>query len=346
MSRNQNNNEEEVDLGSLFVIIGKGFKNFFNFIGNIFRGTFHRFILILIFLRVHLKKFIIATLIGGSIGAFMEKSKENKYVSNLIVKPNFESTQQLYKNIAYYNNLIKQEKLDELASTFNIDTIKASSLKKFDITPLINKNDVINAYDEFISEVDTLTVKSYDFEEFENSFTDFDYLNHNIEVEATQSDVFSDLEDVIIESVENNHYFERIKKLTKENLSTRDSILRVSFNEVDSLRSVYMKALIEGAKNSSNGTNIDLGGTNKTAKENELFEIDRRIIYDLNETYEKIAEKSDVINIISKFQSIGSEVKEITKNYIFILAVGAILLTLFLILLVELNTYLANYKKE
>ena len=346
MSRNQNNNEEEVDLGSLFVIIGKGFKNFFNFIRNFFKGIFHRFILVLVFLRAHSVKFILAALIGGSIGAFIENSEENKYVSNLIVQPNFKSTQQLYKNIAYYNNLIKQEKLDELASTFDIDTTKASSLKKFDISPIINKNDIINAYDQFILEVDTLTVKSYDFEEFENSFTDYDYLNHNIEVEAIQSDVFSDLENVIIESVENNHYFNRIKTLTNKKLSIRDSILRVNFNEVDSLRNVYMMALLEGAKNSSTGTNIDLGGTNKTTKENELFEIDRRIISELNYTYEEVANKSDVINVISNFQSIGSEVKGISKNYIFILAFGAILLTLFLILLLELNTYLANYKKE
>ena len=40
MSTAKNNNEEEVDLGSLFVIIGKGFKNFFNFIGSIFKGIF------------------------------------------------------------------------------------------------------------------------------------------------------------------------------------------------------------------------------------------------------------------------------------------------------------------
>ena len=52
MSTAKNNNEEEVDLGSLFVIIGKGFKNFFNFIGSIFKGIFHRFIIqILIFCK-------------------------------------------------------------------------------------------------------------------------------------------------------------------------------------------------------------------------------------------------------------------------------------------------------
>ena len=55
MSTNQqkenskSNNEEEVDLGSLFVAIGKGFSNFFNFIGDIFKGAFHSIILVLIF---------------------------------------------------------------------------------------------------------------------------------------------------------------------------------------------------------------------------------------------------------------------------------------------------------
>ena len=34
MSINQQNKEEEVDLGSLFVIIGNGFKNFFSLLGK------------------------------------------------------------------------------------------------------------------------------------------------------------------------------------------------------------------------------------------------------------------------------------------------------------------------
>ena len=45
MATKQQNNEEEVDLGSLFVIIGKGFSNLFNFIGNLFKSIFHFFII-------------------------------------------------------------------------------------------------------------------------------------------------------------------------------------------------------------------------------------------------------------------------------------------------------------
>lgn len=345
MSTKKQNNDEEVDLGSLFTVIGKGFKNFFNFIGNIFKGIFHRLILILLFLKLHILKFSVAVLIGGIVGFFLESNKETKFSSNLIVKPNFESTQLLYENINYYNDLVKQQNTKHLASIFKIDTSKAAALRKFEITPLMNSNDIINAYDNFILEVDTLTVKSYDFNNFESSFTDFDYLVHNIEVQATVSDIFSELENTIINSIEKNTFFNKIKNLTKENLNTKDSILKANFIEVDSLRSVYMRAILEGAKNNSNGTNIDLGSKSNITKENDLFEIDRKIIYDLSQTYEDIATKSDVINIISNFKPEGSEIKGITKNLIFIMAVLGFLLTLFIILLFDLNKYLEDYKK-
>lgn len=345
MSTKKQNNDEEVDLGSLFTVIGKGFKNFFNFIGNIFKGIFHRLILILLFLKLHILKFSVAVLIGGIVGFFLESNKETKFSSNLIVKPNFESTQLLYENINYYNDLVKQKNTKHLASIFKIDTSKAAALRKFEITPLMNSNDIINAYDNFILEVDTLTVKSYDFDNFESSFTDFDYLVHNIEVQATVSDIFSELENTIINSIEKNTFFNKIKNLTKENLNTKDSILKANFIEVDSLRSVYMRAILEGAKNNSNGTNIDLGSKSNITKENDLFEIDRKIIYDLSQTYEDIATKSDVINIISNFKPEGSEIKGITKNLIFIMAVLGFLLTLFIILLFDLNKYLEDYKK-
>ena len=212
----------------------------------------------------------------------------------------------------------------------------------------MNSNDIINAYDNFILEVDTLTVKSYDFDNFESSFTDFDYLVHNIEVQATVIDIFSELENTIINSIEKNQYFNRIKKLTKENLLTKDSILRVTFIEVDSLRKVYMKVMLEGAKNISTNTNIDISGTNentirKDSKENELFEIDIKIIYDLSQTFEDIAYKSNVINIISNFQSTGSEIKGITNNYIFLLSSMSVLLMLLYVSLIEFNKYLMNY---
>jgi hypothetical protein len=92
MSTDQKNNEEEVDLGSLFIIIGRGFSKFFNFIGNIFKGIFHGIISTLIFLKDNIIKIGVATFIGMVLGIFLEVKKGDTYESELLLEPNFKST--------------------------------------------------------------------------------------------------------------------------------------------------------------------------------------------------------------------------------------------------------------
>jgi len=346
MSTDKNNNEEEVDLGSLFVIIGKGFKNFFNFIGSIFKGAFHFLISILLFFKKHFIKLAIAILVGGIVGLYLESSKEKIYRSDLLVQPNFNSTKQLYNNINYYNDLVEQRNFSLLASIFKIDTARSSSLRKFEISPIIKKIDVINSYDRFVSTSDSLTVDSFNFDNFNDSFVDYDYYTHEIQVEATINDVFLGLDEVIIASVVNNNYFNRIKKLKNEQFQRTDSLLRVNLIEVDSLRNVYMSVMIEDAKNSSTGTSIDLGGSQKTTKEIELFDTDQTINNNLIKISEDIAQKSEVINVISNFQNIGYEVKDISRNYMFVGVLLSFFITLIIILLIDLNKFLSTYKKN
>ena len=75
MSNQQKNNEEEVDLGSLFVIIGKEFRNFFNFIGGIFKGVFHFVISVLIFVKRNMIILAAATFLGIIIGFILDYNK-------------------------------------------------------------------------------------------------------------------------------------------------------------------------------------------------------------------------------------------------------------------------------
>ena len=160
-TQQKNNNEEEVDLGSLFVIIGKGFSRFFNFIGSIFKGIFNFIITILIFLKSNIVKIAIAAIIGLVIGVFLEVKTPSRFGSELLLEPNFSSARQLYNNVNYYNDLVKQKDTAMLQQTFNIDKAAAASLKKFEIVPLKIDSDIINSYNDLILSVDTLTIKSY-----------------------------------------------------------------------------------------------------------------------------------------------------------------------------------------
>jgi hypothetical protein len=345
MSTNQKTNEEEVDLGSLFIIIGNGFKKLFNFIGSVFKGLFHFLISILIFLKDNIVKIGIAAFIGFAIGVFLQVKSADKYESQMLVQPNFKSANQLYNNISYYNDLVKQKDTANIQKTFKIDKETAASLKKFTIEPIINENDIINSYNDFILDVDTTTVKSYNFEDFKASFSLLDYKIHKINVVSEKNDVFNKLDEVILSSVIKNKYFNRVKELNNENLNRTDSLLRSNLGQIDSLRVVYMKVMLEEAKKQNSGTSIDLGGKMRTNKELELFETNRKINEELEDIVKDKSEKYEVINVISNFQPIGSEIKGVTRNIAFQLSVLGALAMIFILLLIKVNSYLNNYKK-
>lgn len=346
MSTNQQNKEEEVDLGSLFIIIGNGFRKFFDFIWKILTGLFHFLMLILLFLKEHAIKLGIAALIGGAIGGYSEYVKETMYGSDLLLQPNFKSSKQLYDNVNYYNDLVDQKEFNLLQKTFGIDSTEASSIRKFEVTPIRSENDILESYDELVLSIDTLTIKSYSFAQFRRAFTDFDYKVHQVHVEATNSKVFAKLDDVIISSIVENNYYNRVKTITRENLYRTDSLLRKNLGDVDSLRQVYMSVMLEEAKKETSGTNIDLAGGNQQAKELDLFRTNRLINKDLKDISEEISEKSEVINVISNFQPVGYEIKGLSKNNVVIYAGLAFLVMAVFILLLQLNKFLDAYKKK
>jgi hypothetical protein len=344
MSTNQKNNEEEVDLGSLFVIIGKGFSNFFNFIGSIFKGILHLFISILIFLKENFVLIGSGALVGLVAGCILEVKTPDKFGSDMLVQPNFKSVSQLYNNINYYNDLVKQIDTVVIMTTFMLDKETAVSLKKLTIEPVLNEIDIINSYNDFILEVDTTTVKSYTFKEFKASFTGLDYKIHKINVIAEKNDIFNKLGDVVLTSVVKNKFFNRVKELSNENLDRTDLLYRQNLKQVDSLRKVYIQVMIEEAKKQSIGTSIDLGGEKRTTKEIELFETNRRINIDLKKIIEDKSENYEVINVISNFQPIGYEIKGVTQNKAAQLAALGAVLMIFILILIKVNTYLSNYK--
>lgn len=346
MSTKQQHKEEEVDVGSLFLVIGNGFKKFFNFIGKIFVGLFHFFILILLFLKENIIKLAIAVVIGGGAGAYLQTTKEVTYGSDLFVQPNFESTRQLYDNVNYYNELVTQGEYNLLGSTFDLDSAQAYSIRKFEVNPVKSINDIVEAYDDLILSIDTTTIKSYPYEQFKRAFTEVDYKVHQVYVEATDSKVFSKLGDVIIGSIVENEYYNRMKNITKENLYRTDTLLRTELVEVDSLRQVYKRVMLEEAKKESTGTNIDMGNNARTTKELQLFETSRTINRDLRNVLENISEKSEIINVISDFQPVGYKIVGLMNNSIVIYAILAFVAMIGAILLLKLNAFLDNYKNK
>ncbi len=344
MSTNQTNNEE-VDLGNLFKVIGKGFQNLFNVIGQFFKALFHLFILALLFLRNNAIKLGIAMFIGAVIGLYLDFNKPKQYSSTMIVEPNFKSAQQLYKNIHFYHELVKQKDSSLLAQTFNIPINEASKLKGFYIEPIRNENEKYQFFDDFIQEVDTTTVKNINIKEFKKGFTDYNYSYHQIKVKSLSNTIFEKLSNPIISSIENNPYYKYQKKINDENLHQNEKVLVKSLQEVDTLRKIYNEVLITEANKDASSTNINLAQGSRRTNEIQLFKESLDLNEELIDNNKEKAETTEILNVVSTFSKVGIKERSLRKKWAVILGLGFGVAMLIFILALQLNKYLVNYKK-
>ncbi|MFK5889563.1 MAG: hypothetical protein QM486_02395 [Flavobacteriaceae bacterium] len=337
------NQEDEIEIGKLFQLIGNGFTKLFKAIGDLLKFLFNALIFVLLFLRKHFIKFAIAAIIGF-FGGYFSEGTERAYTSNMVVSANFNSIYQLYNNITNYNNLVMQKDTVGLSKLFNISNQEAANLKSFEIAPVITENEKLSLLDEFIKTADTTSVKLIDANVYLNSLTKFNFKNHKIIVKATKNDIFKKLESTIIDNLSKNNYFKSQKKTFDNNIAFEKRELTTQLAQIDSLRNLYKQVLLKEAEKKTPATQIDLSSkSNKKANELELFKIQKEINTRLEEINTVKVEEGEIINKVSGFSSVGTKVSIISRapGLYTLYLVG---LTLIIILLFELNKYLKNYQ--
>ncbi len=338
---------EEVDLGQLFQVIGNGFRKFFLFIGNIFKGIFHTVILFLLFLQKHFIKFAIAAVVGLALGIYLDMVKEPKYISTMVVEPNFNSVQQLYNNVNFYNELAEAEDSIALAEALDVTVKEAAKLKKFVVESYSDENQKVQLFDKFVRSLDSTTKKAIDMENYLKNFNSMDARFHTISVTATNNTVAKKIQPSIIKSISRNEYFQLQQSISDKNISLQDSLYKKQLMEVDSLQRLYKRVMEKEADKPLQGTNISLG-ENGSQENKELALINQvdKLKQNLVLLNEERANKSSILNVISAFPRRGVEIKGVFNSYKFWIPLGFIGIALLMLSILDLNTYLKKYKQE
>ena len=347
MADNQANNSDEIDLGQLFQLIGRAFQKLFNFIGSIFKGLFHVLILFLLFLQKNFIILALAIVVGAVGGYFLDKNKTPKYISKMVVEPNFNSVQQLYNNIDFYNDLAKAEDSTELAAALNIKVNEAISIKEIFVDSYSDENQKVKLFDDFIRELDTTTIKALDYESYLKNFNSMDARFHQISVISTDNTVAKKLQATIIRSISTNDYFKLQKSINDENLTLQDSIIRNQLVEVDSLQKLYKTVLVKEADKPMQGTNINLAENGESQNKELALVKERELLKNqLVMLNKEKANKSAILNVISDFPNRGVKEKGFWKSYKFVLPLGLLGLIICFLGLIEMNRFLKNYSKK
>ena len=209
----------------------------------------------------------------------------------------------------------------------------------------MNENNIIISYDELAVSVDTFAIKDYDFESFKKAFTNYDYFIHEIKVTSTQNKIFKKFDAIILSSILENDYFRNINNSEKSNLDRSYNLYDKNISQIDSLRKVYEKVLLENAKKSTSGTNINLSGEINKNVDIELFKINRNLDSYLTRISEEKSEKDKIINVISSFQKVGNISGGILSSSKFIYLFVGFIAMVSMLLLMKLNTFLDKYTK-
>ncbi|MDT0620499.1 hypothetical protein [Croceitalea vernalis] len=341
-----NTNNDEIDLGQLFHLIGKGIDNFFNFIANIFKQFFHLIVLFLLFLQKNFIVLIVTLILGTVVGYFMDKLKTEKFVSRMVVEPNFNSVQQLYNNIDFYNDLAKSKDSIALSQSLEVTVGQASTIKKVFVDSYSDENQKVKLFDNFIRELDTTTVKALDFQSYLENFNSMDARFHQISVISSNNTVAKIIQPAIIESISDNDYFKLQKRINDNNLKLQDSIIMNQLVEVDSLQKLYKTVLVKEADKPMQGTNINLA-ENGESQNKELALIQERNVLknQLVKLNEERANKSAILNVISDFPARGVKQDGFWNNYLFVIPLAMLSLIFCFLGIKDLNKFLKNYSK-
>ena len=344
---NNNSSSDEIDLGQLFQMIGKAFERFFNFIGSIFKGIFHMIILLLLFIQKNIIILSAALIIGGVSGYFLDANLPEKYISKMVVEPNFNSVQQLYNNIDFYNDLAKAQDSTTLATALNITEHEAGSIQEIFVDSYSDENQKIELFDDFIKNLDTTTIKTIDFDNYLKNFNSLDARFHQISVISTDNKVAKKMQQAIIGSISVNDYFKLQKRINDENLDLQEKIYQQQLTEIDSLQSLYKTVLIKEADKPMQGTSINLAENGESQNKELALVQERDVLKErLVELNRERANKSEVLNIISDFPTRGVELKGFWNRYLFMFPLALLLIVVGFLLAIRLNKYLSTYNKS
>lgn len=346
MAKTNQSQEEEIDLGSVFKIIGKGFINLFNAIGKFFTILFHLVVSLLFFLKKNAIKIGLAIIIGAILGFFLDKTNPPKYHSELILKTNYGSGVQLYKQIDYLEDLVRKKDTITLSTALGITPLEASQLTSFKIEAYQQKRNLYKLYDEYIRNTDSIFTRGFKIEDFEKRINEYDYHYHEVKVKSNLKTVFRNVS-LGIKNLVENEYFKNRRDIKTKELNQKLSILQKNLVQIDSLRSLYKVVALKEAEKQGPSSTLEISQSQFDNNKNdlELFKTSDQILAQIEKINNDILNSESILNFVSDFGEIGVLDKKITNKKYFQIGLLFGGLMLLAILLLQLNSYLNNYKK-
>lgn len=341
----------DVDLGTVLYKTGQVINKIAKFIGDFFNAIFQATMLGLLFLRRNFIWLVLGGIIGLGYGLYQSMASGFKYVSVSTVKMNFESTRVLYTTIDYLNSLRGRGNFPELSKVFNISAKDAMAISAFEAAPIVNDLIVADLYKEkFIRyrrnelvRQDTFWTKIITFEDFKKQLSKYDYPVHEITAIGTDPEIFSKLQQGIVNLVSQNEMLRRNKELLQTAFKEEDQILENSLKQLDTLSSSYNKRILrEGNEKGGIPSNLTiLEKTMSRTPELDLYSTKLVLKDELTALRVKNITEQDIVQVYSPFNPLGKQQGLYSQSY-FKSALNGLILTFAILLGIAVFRFLGK----
>lgn len=303
MSKNSSkNDDQEIDLSQISKKIGGFFDQLAT---SIFKG--------ILFIKKNIVTFIILFVVGAGIGYFLDSTSKS-YNHQIIISPNFGSTDYLYSKVNLISSKIKQNdtlflKSIGIENPKNITNISISPIN--DIYNFVNdkSNSVGNAQNSQNFELLKLLAEDGDINKvIKDSLTSKNFSQHRIIIASKGFVTKKNTLDPIMAYLNNNAFYSDYKKTYLSNTVAKIKEDQVVINQIDEL----LKAFSFSANSQKNdklvyyNENTQLNDIIKTKTDlvSEIGYLKTQMI-GLNKV---ILDKSSVVNI-KNTKGIGNKMK-------------------------------------
>lgn len=282
--KNTQQGSDEIDLGQLFRLIGKGIQNVFN-----------AFLKVFLYIKSRMVILGILAVVGLAIGFGLSKIITKKQQIEVIVKPNLESKNYLYdvvneiqaniqaRDTAFFKNLgitvpdlsgyeVKIETVSGESENRDEDMEYLELLQKFENTSIIA--DVLRA--------EILNRSS---------------LNHRISFLYKDARNGPEFAKKVVEYINSNDFFQELVATNKENAETRIEEDKVLIQQIDQIVTNYSNKMAQERVSAGDGRIVL--ENEETVNITGLFDLKNALIRDIEGRKLSLLEQKEPVSIIN-----------------------------------------------
>jgi hypothetical protein len=311
MSTNSNHNldDKEIDL----TMISKGIDNFFQKINtSIFKA--------IQFAIKHIVVLVILLIIGISLGVFLDQTQKS-FDNEIIVEPNFGSTDYLYSKVELLQSKIKEQDTLFLKS---IGISNPSTLKNIEIKPVIDVYKFVNnTSNEQNFALLKLMAEDGDIKKIvEEKTTSKNYKYHTISFKTKSKSTSKQIIEPLLNYFNSSIYYKKLQKEYIVNTKIKLRANELTISQINGILNSFSN------KEKSSSQNDKLVYYNENTQLNDVIETKDKLVNEQGylriqlETYSKIIKENSSILNKENSKSINGKLKIILPITLILIYLG------------------------